>query len=125
MVAAEPSPIEEGRARVAALAAELAVGDGAAPRIVETAISWRVLGRSLAFKIKKPVRLPFLDFTALAERRRFCDEELRLNRRFAPELYLDVVEVREGSSGPSFHGSGRLLEMAVRMQRFPDGALWS
>src|SRR3954451_13513897 len=125
MVAAEPSPIEEGRARVAALAAELAVGDGAAPRIVETAISWRVLGRSLAFKIKKPVRLPFLDFTSLAERRRCCDEELRLNRRFAPDLYLDVVEVRQGPRGPSFDGNGEAVDVAVRMRRFADGALWS
>jgi hypothetical protein len=125
MLDADPSPLERARARVASLAAELAVIDGAQPRLVETAISWLLLGRGLAYKIKKPIRLPFLDFTALAERRRFCDEELRLNRRFAPELYLDVVEVREGPSGPSFEGTGRLLEAAVRMKRFPDGALWS
>jgi len=87
--------------RVRALAAELAAADGESPRLVETPISWVLLARSLAYKIKKPVRLPFLDFTSLAARRRFCDEELRLNRRFAPSLYLDVVEVRDAPDGAS------------------------
>ena len=107
------------------LGAEIAADDGAPPRLIETAISWVLLGRTHAYKFKKPLRLPFLDFSTLAERRRLCDEELRLNRRFAPDLYLDVVEVREGPRGPSFAGTGRLLEVALRMRRFPDGALWS
>ncbi|HEY8707412.1 MAG TPA: hypothetical protein VIM34_05390 [Burkholderiaceae bacterium] len=55
-------------------------------RLVETHISWVLLADSLAYKIKKPVRLPFLDFTTLAARRRYCDEELHLNRRLAPLL---------------------------------------
>jgi len=113
------------RQRVRALAAELAAADGQAPRLVETPISWVLLARTLAYKIKKPVRLPFLDFTTLAARRRFCDEELRLNRRFAPTLYLDVVEVHDGRRGASLEGSGRVVDVAVRMQRFADGALWS
>jgi len=111
--------------RVRALAAELAAADGESPRLVETPISWVLLARSLAYKIKKPVRLPFLDFTSLAARRRFCDEELRLNRRFAPSLYLDVVEVRDAPDGASLGGSGRVVDVAVRMRRFADGALWS
>jgi aminoglycoside phosphotransferase family enzyme/predicted kinase len=71
------------------------------------------------------VRLPFLDFSRLPERRRCCAEELRLNRRFAPDLYLDVVEVHEGAGGPTFNGPGEVVDVAVRMRRFPDGALWS
>ncbi len=122
---ADPASVEEARTRVRALADELADEESAAPRLVETPISWVLLGRSLAYKIKKPVRLPFLDFTSLAARRRFCDEELRLNRRFAPSLYLDVVEIREGANGPSLVEAGDVVDVAVRMRRFADGALWS
>nr|HET7859294.1 AAA family ATPase [Caldimonas sp.] len=121
----QASTYDAARERVSALAAEIAAGDGAAPRLVETPISWVLLARTFAYKIKKPVRLPYLDFTSLAARRRFCDEELRLNRRFAPSLYLDVVEVHDSPSGASLAGSGRVVDVAVRMQRFADGALWS
>jgi uncharacterized protein len=125
MTDADPSSFAAARARVTALAREVAAHDGAPPRLIETAISWVLLSRTLAYKLKKPLRLSFLDFSTLAERRRLCIEELRLNRRFAPDLYLDVAEVREGPAGPSFAGAGRLLDVAVRMRRFPDGALWS
>ena len=117
--------VAESRARVAALRAQLESREGAPVRLVETHVSWVLLARELAYKIKKPVRLPFLDFSRLAERRRSCDEELRVNRRFAPDLYLDVVEVRQGSAGPSFGGAGEVIDVAVRMRRFADGALWS
>ena len=111
--------------RVAALRASLEASEGRPVRLVETHISWVLLADSLAYKVKKPVRLPFLDFTTLAARRRFCEEELRLNRRLAPSLYLDVVEVRDSPEGPRFGGVGCVLDVAVRMRRFPDGALWS
>jgi aminoglycoside phosphotransferase family enzyme len=88
-------------------------------RLIETHISWVLLGAREANKIKKPVRLPFLDFTALDDRRRFCEEELRLNRRLAPELYLEVVAVRDGPAGPSLDGPGAVVDFAVRMRRFP------
>jgi uncharacterized protein len=117
--------LAEGRARVGALRALLEARDGAPVRVVETHVSWILLSRRLAYKFKKPVRLAFLDFTSLAERRRCCDEELRLNRRFAPDLYLDVVEVRRGLAGPCFDGPGEVVDVAVRMRRFADGALWS
>jgi aminoglycoside phosphotransferase family enzyme/predicted kinase len=122
---AEGETVAAARARVLALRASLEARDGAPVRLVETHISWLLLGVHEAWKLKKPVRLPFLDFTALADRRRFCDEELRLNRRFAPDLYLEVVDVREGPSGPSLGGEGTLVDAAVRMKRFADGALWS
>ena len=94
--------------------------------MVETHISWVLLGDEFAYKLKKPVKLPFLDFTTIEARRHFCEEELRLNRRLAPSLYLEVMEVREGSDGPCFGGGdGTLVDFAVRMRRFPDGALWS
>jgi uncharacterized protein len=93
-------------------------------RLIETHISWLLLGSSTAYKLKKPLRLPFLDCTTLAARRRFCDEELRLNRRLAPSLYLDVVEVCDDGQGATFGGPGTVVDAAVRMRRFPDGALW-
>ena len=125
MTAADASTLATARARVDALGAAIARAEGSPPRLVETAISWVLLGRELAHKIKKPVRLPYLDFTSLAERQRLCEEELRINRRFAPELYLDVVEIRAGPEGPSFDARGPVVDFAVRMRRFPDGALWS
>jgi len=67
--------------------------DATAPDLIETHISWVILAGEFAYKIKKPVDLDFLDFSTLDLRRHFCAEELRLNRRFAPSLYLDVVAI--------------------------------
>ena len=111
--------------RAERLRASLEALDGVPVRLVETHISWVLLTESLAYKLKKPVRLAFLDFTMLAARRRFCEEELRLNRRLAPALYLDVVDVCDSPQGPTFGGVGPVVDVAVRMRRFPDGALWS
>ena len=61
--------------------------------IRETHISWILLTGPYAYKIKKPVDFGFLDFTTLDKRRRFCEEELRLNRRLAPNLYLAAVPI--------------------------------
>ena len=111
--------------RVDALRGALEASGHGPVRVVETHISWVLLTPAIAYKLKKPVRLGFLDFTSLEQRRRACEEELRINRRFAPELYLDLVEVHDGPQGPSFGGVGAVVDTAVRMRRFPDGALWS
>ena len=117
------------RGRVNALRSCLEASDGRSVRLIETHISWVLLTSpltgALAYKLKKPVRLPFLDFTTLAARRHFCEEELRLNRRLAASFYLDVVDVCDSPQGARFGGAGRVLDVAVRMRRFPDGALWS
>jgi len=120
----ESALLADARRRVLALQTSLALSEGSPPRLVETHISWVLLGAAHAWKLKKPVRLPFLDFTTLEARRHWCEEELRLNRRLAPALYLDVVEVRD-DGGPHIGGEGDLVDVAVRMHRFPDGALWS
>src|SRR5512143_2792758 len=91
--------------------------------LVETHISWVLLAGDYAYKVKKPVRLPFLDFSTLAARRRFCEEELRLNRRTAPALYLDVVPLARTRRGPAFGAPGDAIDYAVRMRRFAHGAL--
>lgn len=83
----------------------------------ETHISWVILTGDFAYKIKKPLNLGFLDFSTLERRRHFCHEEIRLNRRLAPELYLEVVAIcQEQSIG--IGGPGRPIEYAVRMRQF-------
>ena len=90
--------------------------------VVETHISWVLLTGSFAYKIKKAVKFEFLDFSSLELRRHFCDEELRLNRRWAPELYLEVVPICGSVSNPVIGGAGDAIEYAVKMVQFPQSA---
>ena len=86
--------------------------------LIETHISWVILTGSFAYKIKKPVNLGFVDFSTLEKRHYFCVEELRLNRRFAPDLYLDVVAIRGSHKQPSLEKDGEIIEYAVKMREF-------
>ncbi len=86
--------------------------------LVETHISWVLLAGEYAYKIKKPLRLGFLDYSSLEKRRVGCEDELRLNRRTAPALYLDVVAVTGGADDPRVGAPGEPVEYAVRMRRF-------
>lgn len=92
-------------------------------RLVETHVSWVLLDGEQAWKIKKPLRLGFLDFSSAGARRRACDEELRQNRRLAPQLYLGVVPVRGSLARPRLGGGGPVVDHALRMRQFPDDAL--
>jgi len=92
---------------------------------IETHASHVFLVGDLAYKLKKPVDLGFLDFTTLERRRFFCEEELRLNRRLAPDTYLEVVPVTGSPAAPRMGGEGDALEYAVKMRRFPQNALLS
>lgn len=93
--------------------------------VMETHISWVLLVGDFAWKLKKAVNFGFLDFSTLEKRRFYCGEELRLNRRFAPDLYLDVVAITGSPAQPEFGGSGEALEYAVKMRRFPQAGLMS
>lgn len=108
---------------VESLRAQLQRRCGAPVALRETHISWVLLTPRLAFKLKKPVRLPFLDFASAARRERACLDELRLNRRLAPALYLGVLPVRGTPAAPRWGGSGPVIDHAVVMRRFPDDAL--
>ena len=97
-----------------------------AVELLETPISWVLLAGRFAYKVKRPVRYPFIDLSSPERRRFLCEEELRLNRRFAPALYLEVCEIvsvegapriRLRTSGPGQARSG-ILDHAVRMRRF-------
>lgn len=91
--------------------------------VLQTHISSVLLAGGFAYKIKKPYDLGFLDFTTLAARRHYCEEELRLNRRFSPDLYLEVVPIAGSHEAPELGGNGPAIEYAVKMRRFPPGSL--
>lgn len=103
------------------LLAEAACYDHAVdkPELIETHISWVLLTGSYAYKIKKPVDLGFLDFSTLALRQQDCLEELRLNKRLAADIYLDVVAITGSVDAPRVNGAGEMLEYAVKMRQFP------
>lgn len=86
--------------------------------LVETHISWVFLTGAFAYKIKKPVDFGFLDFTTLAKRRHYCEEEVRLNRSWAPGLYIDVVPITTVDGNPCVAGDGEPIEYSVRMRQF-------
>jgi aminoglycoside phosphotransferase family enzyme/adenylate kinase family enzyme len=113
--------LDAHRTLVAALLQQLQAQDPAA-RLVETHISSVILAGDRAWKLKKPVDFGFLNFTDLAQRIHFCHEELRLNRTLGGGLYLDVALIRGTPEAPRLDGEGEVLEAAVVMRRFPDGA---
>lgn len=86
-------------------------------RSIETHISWVLLTGRIAYKIKKPVKFSFLDFSTLELRRKFCFEELAINKRLAEDLYLDVVPIGGSPQAPVV-GQSPALEFAVRMRQF-------
>ncbi|WP_295386555.1 bifunctional aminoglycoside phosphotransferase/ATP-binding protein [uncultured Thiodictyon sp.] len=90
---------------------------------LETHISHVLLAGDFAYKLKKPVDLGFLDFSTLERRRHCCEEEVRLNRRLAPELYLGVVPITGTPERPRVGGTGAVLEYAVQMHRFEQETL--
>src|ERR1700732_4484680 len=79
------------------------------------------LAGSRALKIKRAVRFPFLDYSTLAKRKAACDEEIKVNRRFAPQIYRRVVAITQDSDGSlELDGKGTPVEYAVEMTRFDE-----
>ena len=92
--------------------------------ILQTHISVVCLAGSFVYKVKKPLDLGFLDFTTLEKRLHYCEEEVRLNRRLAASVYIDVVPVVEVDGALVFEGPGEPVEFAVKMRRLPaEGTL--
>ncbi len=99
---------------------------GARPvQVFETHISWILIAGDYAYKFKKAVHFDFVDFSTLDARYFYCLEELRLNRRLAPNIYLAVVAITGDPVYPVVGGSGTPIEYAVKMRAFPQQALWS
>jgi aminoglycoside phosphotransferase family enzyme/predicted kinase len=92
-------------------------------QLVETHISWVILTGPYAYKVKKALDLGFLDFSTLAKRKFFCEEEIRLNGRLAPHIYLNVVAISGSPRAPRLAGEGPVIDYAVRMRQFPQDGL--
>lgn len=88
--------------------------------LIETHISWVILTGEYVYKIKKPVNFGFLDFSTLEKRKFYCKEELRLNQRLAPELYLDVIPLTGSTESVELDGSGKAFEYTIKMKQFPQ-----
>ncbi len=91
-------------------------------QVIETHISWLLLAGDYAYKIKKALDLGFLDYSTLDARHFCCDEEIRLNRRTAPDIYLDAVSIGGSPDDPAFDAQPA-IEYAVRMRRFASARL--
>ncbi len=104
------------------LRAALARTTGARVAVRETHISWVFLAGDRAFKLKKPLVLPFLDYGSVGRRRRMCGEEVRLNRRLAPEVYLGVSAVIETPDGLALAAETdpRAVDYIVEMRRYDE-----
>lgn len=123
-----PTPPADQCARVLRLQAWLAMQEGGPVACIETHISWVLLTPQHAYKLKKAVDLGFIDQRSLAARQHACEEELRLNRRTAPALYLGMVGVSESGAllsgsptSPASRSSSPALDaadFAVCMRRF-------
>jgi uncharacterized protein len=87
-------------------------------RLAETHISRVFLTGDFAYKLKKPVRLAFLDYSTLEQRRAFCEDEVRLNRRYAPDIYVGVSAIAGPATSPRVNGAGAAIEYAVKMRQF-------
>ncbi|HSW26856.1 MAG TPA: AAA family ATPase, partial [Burkholderiaceae bacterium] len=128
MPVALPAPAElnltEQTRMICALRACLAERHGAACALIETHISFVLVCGSHAYKIKKALKTEFLDQSTHARRRHACQEELRLNRRLAPDLYLGIVCITGTVDAPELDGAGTDLECAVRMRAFGQEGLW-
>lgn len=92
--------------------------------VLETHMSWVFLAGRLVYKLKKPVRHDVLDFSTLEKRCRFCEEEVRLNRRLAPDVYLGAVPLGVDEQGElKLEGAGRSVDWLVKMRRLPAACM--
>ena len=87
---------------------------------IDTHISWLFLTGNFVYKIKRPVKFTFLDFSTLEKRKFFCEEEIRLNRRLSPDIYLDVVPVCEQDGLLNLKNQGNIVDYAVKLKQLPS-----
>ncbi len=93
--------------------------------VIQTHISWVILTGSFAYKIKKPVNLGFCNFETLSMRQHFCDLEIQLNKRLAPDLYLDVIPITNSGGNLCLDGDGEVIDYAIKMHQFDQSRLLS
>ncbi|MGA2284738.1 MAG: AAA family ATPase [Dehalococcoidia bacterium] len=88
--------------------------------LIQTHISYVFLAGEYVYKVKKPVDMGFLDYTTLEERKFYCEEEVRLNRRLCPDAYLGVEAVTMKDGAIILGGTGEVVDYAVKMKRLPQ-----
>ncbi|MFN7991359.1 MAG: hypothetical protein U0R44_04350 [Candidatus Micrarchaeia archaeon] len=88
---------------------------------IETHVSWLLMDKEHVYKIKKPLRFSFLDFSTMELREFYCREEVRLNSRLSPDVYLGVVPIAEEDGTLRIEGRGRAIDHAVKMVRLDQG----
>ena len=91
--------------------------------LVQTHISYVILAGDFVYKFKKPVDFGFLDFSSLEKRKYFCEQELILNRRLCPDIYLETVTVTKEASGHHLNGDGDTIEFGIKMVRMDEEAM--
>ena len=91
--------------------------------LIQTQMSFIFLTGEFCYKIKKPVNLGYLDYTTLEKRHFFCQQELRLNRRLSPTVYLDVLPITQSNGKTQLNGQGIIIEYAVKMKQLPGGRM--
>ncbi|VVB59090.1 Signal recognition particle 54 kDa protein [uncultured archaeon] len=89
-------------------------------QLLQTHISYVALTGTYAYKVKKPVNFGFLDFSTLDKRKYFCEEELRLNKRLCPDMYLDVLPITQKDNTLELDGDGTIVEYVLKMKEFPQ-----
>ncbi|QDV50714.1 bifunctional aminoglycoside phosphotransferase/ATP-binding protein [Gimesia fumaroli] len=94
-------------------------------QVLETHISWVLLTGAYAYKLKKHVDMGFVNFSTLELRKKYCEEEIRLNRRLAPDLYLKVIPITGTEAAPELDGAGEVIDYAVQMVQFSQENLLS
>ena len=94
--------------------------DAEGVEMIETHISWIFLAGKFAYKVKRPVKFTFLDFSTLEKRKEHCNNEVVLNSRLCPDMYIWVVPVIEKNGSLHFGGVGKIVEYAVKMKRYPE-----
>ncbi len=92
-------------------------------QLIETHISWVFLTGQFAYKVKKPVDFGFLDFTRLEKRKYYCEEELRLNGRLAPDTYLSVIPITLCDETFTLNDTSHIVEYVIKMKEFPQDCL--
>ena len=90
---------------------------------VQTQMSFVFLTDDYVYKVKKPVNLGYLDYTALEKRHFYCHQEVELNRRLCPDVYLGVVPIIKSKDSIRVEGQGKAMEYAVKMRRLPQEAM--
>jgi aminoglycoside phosphotransferase family enzyme len=87
---------------------------------IQTHISYIFIAGDIVYKVKKPLKFDFLDFTSLEKRKFYCEEELRLNKRLAADTYLDITAISRDSQGNITLCRGvEIIDYAVRMKKLP------